>query len=337
MGLYGGIDLHARNSYLTIVDEDRDAVFQKRLSNDLEVILAALEPYREEIKGVAIESTFNWFWLVDGLMDEGYEVHLVNTNAARQYDGLKYADDRHDARWLASMLCLGILPEGYVYPREERPLRDLCRRRTFLVQTRTSLLTSARGTFASWTGQNVRGTEMAKWSEDDFEVLVPEPMVRLGFSCLLEPVNTINEQIRLLEKEVLARAKLREEFRKLKTIWGIGDILALTIMYEVGDISRFADVGNFVSYCRLVRTDRRSDTKSKGKGNRKNGNAYLSWAFSEATYYAGARPAAKKFLEGKKRTTNAMVARRALAHKLGRAAYYVVRDRVDFDPDRLFR
>jgi transposase len=109
-------------------------------------------------------------------------------------------------------------------------------------------------------------------------------------------------------------------------------------MYEVGDISRFPGVGNFVSYCRLVGTDRRSDLKSKGKGNRKNGNPYLSWAFSEAAHFAERfRPAAKLFARRKRSSRNGIVANRALAHKLARAAYYVMRDKVDFDPDLAFR
>jgi transposase len=336
--MYCGIDLHARSCYLAILNEERKLITQGRLDNDLEVVLAALEPYREEIAGIAVESTFNWYWLVDGLMAHGYRLHLANTNEAQQYKGLKYTDDRHDARWLALMLLLGILPVGYIYPKEERPLRDLCRRRSFLVKKRTSLLTSMRGVLGSWTGVHIRRNEIARWTEEDLEALLSDPRVRLGLRCLLEPVRAINEQVAILEKEVLATAKLREEFRKLETVWGIGKILALTIMYEVGEISRFTDVGHFASYCRLVKTDRRSALKSKGKGNRKNGNPYLSWAFTEAAHFAERhRPMAKRFAQRKRATTNNIVAIRALAHKLARASYYVMRDKVDFDPELAFR
>ena len=338
MSLYCGIDLHSRNCYLAILNERQKLIWQGRLSNDLEVIVAALSPYREEIAGIAVESTFNWYWLVDGLMEDGYKLHLANTDQSQQFKGLKYADDRHDARWLALMLLLGILPEGYIYPKEERPLRDLCRRRSFLVEKRSSLLTSMRGVFGSWTGQQLRRNEIARLGEEDLEALLPNAGIRLGMSCLLEPVRAINEQVALLEVEVLKSAKLREEFQKLETVWGIGPILALTIMYEVGDISRFADVGHFASYCRLVNTDRRSDTKSKGKGNRKNGNPYLSWSFSEAAHFAERfRPEAKRFAQRKRAKRNAIVANRALAHKLARASFYVMRDKVDFDPKLSFR
>lgn len=336
--MYCGIDLHSRNCYLAILNDEQKLIWQGRLSNDLEVVLAALEPYREEIVGVVVESTFNWYWLVDGLMEHGYEVQLANTDEAQQYKGLKYTDDRHDARWLARMRLLGILPVGYIYPKEERPLRDLCRRRSFLVRKRTSMLTSMRGVFGSWTGQQVRRNEIETWEEEDLMVLVPDPNVRLGLTCLLEPVRAINEQVAEIETQVLKSAKLREEFRKLETVYGIGKILALTVMYEVGEIFRFPTVGDFVSYCRLVSTDRRSDTKSKGKGNRKNGNPYLSWAFSEAAHFAERfRPEAKRFAQRKRAQRNGIVANRALAHKLARASYFVMRDKVDFKPELSFR
>jgi len=118
MSLYCGIDLHSTNSFVAVADEQDQVVLAKRLPNRLEVILRELEPVREEIAGLAVESTFNWYWLVDGLMDAGFQVHLVNTFAAQQYAGLKYSDDRSDARWLAHLLRLGVLPEGYICPRE---------------------------------------------------------------------------------------------------------------------------------------------------------------------------------------------------------------------------
>jgi transposase len=80
MELYCGIDLHARNLFLIILNGLLKVIFQRRFSNDLELIIAALEPYREAIAGIAVESTFNWYWLVDGLMDHGYRLHLANTN-----------------------------------------------------------------------------------------------------------------------------------------------------------------------------------------------------------------------------------------------------------------
>jgi transposase len=138
MKVYCGIDLHSNNNYLVVLDDEHQLVLSRKLPNCLEAIVDCLNPYREQLVGIAVESTFNWYWLVDGLMEQGYRVHLVNTSAVRQYEGLKYRDDRHDARWLAHLLQLGVLPCGYIYPKEERPLRDLLRRRAFLVRAQAA-------------------------------------------------------------------------------------------------------------------------------------------------------------------------------------------------------
>jgi len=337
MALYCGIDLHSTNCWMTIIDKERKVTRETKVGNDLEAILRFLAPDRAEIEGIAVESTFNWYWLVDGLMDEGYQLHLTNTWAIKQYEGLKYTDDRHDARWLAHLLSLGILPEGFIYPKQERVVRDLLRRRTFLVHKRTSFLLSMRGAFECRTGMRTTSDDIKKWTPADVEQHIDDPLAALGITCLLEPMAVLSDQIKILEKEALKRAKVRNEFRRLQSVWGIGKILGLTIMYEVGDVGRFAKVGNFASYCRLVKSDRFSNGKRKGSGNSKNGNPYLSWAFSEAAHFAVRfYEPAKKFVQRKRAKTNGIVAIRALAHKLARASYYVMKDQVDFDPDKTF-
>jgi hypothetical protein len=117
MKLYGAIDLHSNNNVTVLTDETDKVVYQKRLTNHLPLILEQLSPYASTIEGIVVESTYNWYWLVDGLMDKGHRVHLANTAAIQQYEGLKYTDDDSDARWLAHLFRLGVLPEGYIYPR----------------------------------------------------------------------------------------------------------------------------------------------------------------------------------------------------------------------------
>ncbi|KKL68662.1 hypothetical protein LCGC14_2122730 [marine sediment metagenome] len=337
MALYCGIDLHSRDSWLAILNEELEVVGETKVGNDLEAIIRVLEPHREALEGVAVESTFNWYWLVDGLMDAGHRVHLTNTWAVKQYEGLKYTDDRHDARWLAHLLALGILPEGYIYPKEERSARDLMRRRSFLVRKRTSFILAMRGAFECRTGMRVNSNDLKKWKAEDVRVYVEDPMAAFGITCLLEPMHALSAQIKKIEKAALSRGRLRPEFVPLETVWGIGKILALTIMYEVGDVARFRKVGNFTSYCRLVNTARLSAGKRKGSGNRKNGNPYLSWAFSEAAHHAVRHhPKAQKYFQRKRAKTNGIIAIRALAHKLARASYHVMRDHVDFDPEKAF-
>jgi len=152
MKLYCGIDLHSNNHYLTLIDDNDRRILEKRLPNDLAATLKTLKPYRGEITAIAIESTFNWYWLVDGLMDAGYCLKLVNTAKARQYEGLKHTDDRYDAFWLAQQMRLGILPTGYIYPKAERAMRDLLRVRRRLVRQRTTHVLSAQCTLWRHTG-----------------------------------------------------------------------------------------------------------------------------------------------------------------------------------------
>ena len=131
---YCGIDLHSNNHVIVVIDDEDKRVLDKRVDNDLRITLALLKPYRDSLKSIAVESTFNWYWLVDGLMEHSHDVQLVNTAAIKQYDGLKYSGDHQDAFHLAHLMRLGILPTGYIYPKELREVRDLLRRRLLLVQ-----------------------------------------------------------------------------------------------------------------------------------------------------------------------------------------------------------
>ena len=134
---YSGIDLHSNNCFVVVSDGEDRVIVSKRVKNDLPQILTLLAAHREEIAGVVVESTYNWYWLVDGLQDAGYTVHLANTHAIKKYDGLKHSGDEADARYLAHLLRLGLLPTGTILPRADRALRDLARKRMQLVRSRT--------------------------------------------------------------------------------------------------------------------------------------------------------------------------------------------------------
>jgi len=336
MGLYCGIALHSNNHVVTVINEEDRRLYERRLPNDLAITKAALEPFRTQLVAVAVESTFNWYWLVDGLMDAGYQVRLAHTGAVVQYEGLKHTDDEHDAFWLAHLMRLGILPTGYIYPKSERGLRDLARQRMRLVQHRTSHITSVqsqvwRSTAVRLRSETIKGKGQQPWPE------LLDPDVALSVETGRAAIDALTAQIERLEELLLKRVGLSPQFQVLKTVTGIGPILALTIALEVGDLKRFPGVGEFASYCRCVDSRRLSNTKKKGEAHRKNGNPYLAWAFMEAAHFAIRNlPAAQRFYERKRRQRNALLAVKALAHKLARACYYILRDQVPFAPDRLF-
>ena len=137
-----GMDLHSNNTYIGILDEDDKRVFAKRSKNDIGGILEYLKPFQDSVSGIVVESTFNWYWLVDGLMDAGYKLHLAHPGAITQYNGLKHQDDKHSAFFLAKLLKLNILPEGYIFAKEDRHIRDLLRKRSDMVSSSTKYLLS---------------------------------------------------------------------------------------------------------------------------------------------------------------------------------------------------
>jgi transposase len=238
MSLYAAIDLHSTNSVLAVFDEHDQPVRQRRLPNELPAILKELEPFRDEVTGIVVESTYNGYWLVDGLKAHGYHVHLANTAAVPQYAGLKYSGDESDARHLAHLLRLGILPEGYIYPREDRSVRDLLRRRFQLVRMAVGLMLSVQSTWARHTGQRLLANAVRQLSGVAIEQAFPDPSVRFSILTHLQVWRAVEEQVQQVERWIVASRTRCKEQLALRTVPGIGLILGLTIALETGDIAR---------------------------------------------------------------------------------------------------
>ena len=232
---------------------------------------------------------------------------------------------------------LGILPTGYIHPPAERALRDLARKRIQLVRSRTQHVLAVESILARQTGACVGAGAIKRWAAADVDMLGLTADVALAMKSNVAVIAALNLEIDRLESRLLESVKLRPEYARLKSIPGIGDVLATIIMLETGDIARFAQVGNFASYARCVDSARYSNGKKKGEGNTKNGNAYLVWAFVEAANFARRYSEdAKRFFERKKARTNSVVATKALAHKLARASYHMLKAGQDFDVKRCF-
>jgi transposase len=338
MKLYAGIDLHSNNSVVSVIDEHDRVVAEKRLPNELERIVLFLAAFKQALVGIVVESTFNWYWLVDGLMEAGYRVHLANPAAMQQYEGIKHTDDEHDARWLAHLLRLEILPEGYIYPRQARGVRDLMRRRMQLVECRSQQLLAMQTQLMRSRGHSMRVSDLKALELEQIAALVQgEPNLASALRANLVVAQVLTTQIERLEREILGQVKLAAQFRPLRTIPGVGEILGLCIMLETGEIGRFPGVGNFASYARCVDSQRLSNGKKKGAGNAKCGNRYLAWAFVEAAHFAVRyNTRIKRFYQRKAAKTNSMVAIKAVAHKLARAAYHIMRTHQPFEEARAF-
>ena len=263
---------------------------------------------------------------------------MATTAAIEQYNGIKQANDLTDAAFLAHLARLDILPTGYIYPKEDRPVRDLLRRRTLLVRQRTAIILSLQNLFTRQAALNINWRKIRRLTtpqridalnDQDYLLFVTEAQIEL-----IEQYNTHIEQF---EKKILERAKHKADYEPLLTIPGVGVILGLTIMLETGDITRFIRAGNFTSYCRCVRANRISNGKPKGSKNSTNGNPHLAWAFVEVVHHAiRTCPQARRFYDRKKAKRNGALATKALAAKWSKAAYYVMKNQTAFDLKRVF-
>lgn len=334
---YSGIDLHSTNSMIVVSEETDRILCKRRVPNELGVVLGTLRPYREQLAGVVVESTYNWYWLVDGLQAAGYRVHLANTAAIKRYEGLKHSGDDTDAAYLAQLLRLGILPTGYICPPAERALRDLARKRLQLSRSRTSHILAAENIVTRQTGARIASRAVKALTVEVLQKWDQPEEVRLAISANVAVIQALNHEIDKLEARLRERVRPRAEFKFLTSTPGIGEVLASTIMLETGSIERFAAVGNFASYARCVDSQRLSNGKKKGEGNVRNGNRYLAWAFIEAANFARRYcPEARRFYERKRARTNNIVATKALAHKLARACYHMMKENQPFDVKRCF-
>ena len=337
MDLYAGMDLHGDNVYCTLMDSAYRPVLERRLPNDLATVLATLKPYRKRLAGVAVESTYNWYWLVDGLLAQQYPARLANPARMQENIGLKAANDKTDARFLAKQMVMGVLPEGYIYPKEQRALRDLLRRRMGLVHARTGEWLRLEGLVARHSGKSLGLQALQGLEGGELSALLGEdPLVLQEAQISYRHIEFLGDEIRQIEAAVEPRVKLTPEHQRLLSVPGIGRILSMTILLETGPIARFPGPGNYASYCRAVKTEHTSNERKKGEGNSKSGNRYLAWAYIEAANFAVRySPELRAWYQRKAARTKRVVALKALANKLAKACFFMLRDGVEFDVKRL--
>ena len=309
----------------------------RKLDCELEQVVDFLQPMKSQLQSMAVESTFNWYWLVDGLRAKGYSIDLANPAQIEQYSGIKHADDKHDAFHLAELQRLNILPKAHIYDAQLRPMRDLLRRRTNLVHQRTALFLSFKSLYARTTGQPMPLKQLKSMEPKEAKELYEHPANQLIARVQLEQIQSLDEGISRIEKAVLGCARELPLYEKVLTIPGVGKILGMTITMEVGDIGRFKTEGDFASYCRAVDSRRLSNGKQKGQNNQKCGNRYLAWAFVEAANFAKRYDEnCRRWYDRKKAKTSAVIATKALACKLAKAAWHVMAKQTNYDATRMF-
>ena len=335
--LFCGVDLHSTNGVYHIDDKGGECVFHRRLENVLDIVLKMLEPFKDDLVSVAIESTYNWHWLGDALMDAEYPVVLANPAAMHQFNGLKHTDDDSDAGFIATLDRMDILPTGWICPPGERVLRDMLRRRMLMVDSRTRQALSLQSMLMRQTGSGLNRLGIETMETEELAALLKYDGLLLVAEAQLKLIAGHDEAIASLEKYVLGQCKPRAEYALLTSAPGIGKILAMVIMMEIGDISRFAGPGHLSSYVRAVKASRISNGKAKGTNNGRNGNKYLSWAFVEAVNHAIRHCApARKWYQRKVAKTLPVVGRKALASKWSKAVWYMLTEKKPFQVELVF-
>src|SRR5262247_3003199 len=333
---YCGIDLHARSMYVCILRHDGEILLHRNMKAAPEPLLKAVAPYREGLV-VAVECMFTWYWLADLCQQEGIAFVLGHALYMKAILGGKAKNDKIDAHKIAVLLRGGMLPQAYVYPAEMRATRDLLRRRCHLARKRAELLAHIHNTNSQYNLPEIGKRLANKSNREDVAEHFPEPSVRKAIEVDVSLIDHYDQLLGEVELYLTRSAKAHDvqTFACLQSVPGIGEILALVILYEVQDIARFPRVQDFVSYCRLVKCAKESNNKRLGTSGKKIGNVHLRWAFAEAAvlFLRHNQPGKEYFtkLEHKHGKAKALT---VLAHKLGRAVYYMLTREQAFDLQR---
>lgn len=330
---YCGIDLHASTMYLCILDHQGQTVLHQNLRTDPDAFLRAIEPFREGLV-IGVECVFSWYWLADLCRDQGIDFILGHALYMKAVHGGKTKNDRQDAYTIAALMRGGTFPLAYAYPPQWRATRDLLRRRNHLMRKRAELLAHIQNTLTQYNLPPLRKKIAYKANRQEVAAHFPDAQVRKSIEVDLSLIDHYDELLREVELHLTQRAKIHDAqmFYLLRSVPGIGKILALVIMYEIHDVSRFASVQDFASYSRLVKPSRTSAGKRYGTSGKKIGSAHLKWAFSEAAqlFLRGNEPA-KKYFQRLVSKYGKGKALSVLAHKLGRSVYYMLRRGEAFD------
>src|SRR5881296_460665 len=322
---YCGIDLHARTMYLCILNQDGEMLVHRNMPAGPEPFLKAVAPYRTDLV-VCVECIFTWYWVADLCAREGIPFVLGHALAMKAIHGGKAKNDKIDSHKIASLLRGGLLPQAYVYPAGMRSTCDLMRRRLHLVRKRGELLAHIQNTRAQYDLPAFERRLAYPANRDGVSAHFTDPSVRKSVDVDLALIDQYDTLIVDLELTIVREAKRHDAdaFHRLRSVPGIGKVLALTILYEIHDVTRFDRVQEFASYARLVKCVHQSGGKKLGTGGAKMGNVHLKWAFSEAAVlFLRHTTDGKKILAGIEKKHGKGKALSILAHKIGRAVFYM--------------
>ncbi len=334
---YCGIDLHTKKMYVCILNQQGETVYHRNINTDPDTFLKIIQPFRKDIV-VGVECMFTWYWLADLCMEEGIDFVLGHALYMKSIHGGKAKNDQIDSRKIAALLRGGMFPPAYVYPKEMRAVRDLLRRRNHFVRKRAELLAHIINTGSQYNLQEPFGRIRRKNHREGLLEKFDNEDVRKSIAADVTMLDAYDGVIATMEYEIQKSAKHHDpvSYALLRTLPGIGEILGLVMLYEIGDIQRFPRVQDFASYCRLVKCARESNGKVYGSSGKKIGNAHLKWAFSEAAkLFTRWNQPAKRYKQKLMKKHNKGKALSIMAHKIGRAVYFMLKNKVPFNQRKL--
>ncbi len=336
-----GIDLHSRIMYICVMDKEGNILVHRNIrGNDFEYFLRLVEPYRHSLT-VCCECTFNWYWLADACQDAGLEFVLGHALYMSAIHGFKTKNDKTDSMQIAHLLRSNLIPPAYVYPREKRAVRGLLRKRISFVWKRSEILTCLSMGVMTMGHAPLNSTNKTRerWLGELKEVYT-QPLDKISLDASMHMVRQFDITIEKLDQAIAGhtRSNYLAEYNTLKTVPGIGRMLALIILYEVDDINRFSSAQDFLSYCRLVKGTVASAGKIKGGKAGKIGNGYLKYAFHEAAVLGkGRNPEMKKYYQRLEAKKGKFLANSILACKYARAVCYMLKNKKVFEFNKLAR
>lgn len=333
---YCGIDLHARRMYLCLINQAGEVLVHRNLRTDPEEFLRVVSPYKEDMV-VGVECVFMWYWMADLCTDHSISFALGHALYLKAIHGGKAKNDRIDSQKLATLLRGGAFPLAYTYPGKMRATRDLLRRRNYLMRHRAELLAHVQNTNSQYNLPPLGKKIAYKANRDGVSERFPLPCVRKSLQVDLALLDYYDRLLTDLELYITRTAKGHDphSFYLLRSVPGIGKVLSLIILYEIHEIDRFPRVQNFASYCRLVKCQHKSAGKLQGTGGSKIGNVHLKWAFSEAAVlFLRQNPRGQQYHKKLERKFGKGKALSILAHRLGRAVYFMLKRREAFQMDK---
>lgn len=335
---YCGVDLHARSMYICVIDRNNNILVHQNVRNrDTAEFLKLIAPYKHDIV-ISAESTYAWYWLADLCADNGLEFILGHALYMKAIHGAKVKNDRIDSRKIAMLTQTGMFPVAYVYPKAKRSIRDLLRRRLYFAQERADMFCHIQLMNTQVNNPGLGRITRSNYKKKTISAVFNDEHMQKSIDSDLKLISEYDEVIRELEVYILehTRQYWRQELNIIQSIYGVGDIISLTILYEMGNIERFPTVGEFVSYCRLIRCTHESAGKKYLGSNKKIGNPYLKRVFGEAAVFVVKfNPNIEKYFNRLVNKKGKPKAYGIISRKLAQAVYHMLKTKKVFD-EKLF-